>query len=787
MLIDCATLSDDTPLGVHPAGLSFEQCYTFQHRLSSGSFGTVYTVVQVDTSVPDATTTFACKVIDRSKLKPDSDATVMRELSILKDIRDLDHVTQLKDCFVSPTTVYVVQTYCRGGDVFEQLSKRSTYTERDARDLAQMLFEVMELLHLRRLCHRDLKPENLLLVNRMQASEIVMADFGTAQYVPEKAGFLKTRCGTPAFVAPEVIAGQPYGCQVDMWSIGTLLYMLLGGFPPFSDPTFQGLFRKIQAADYDFSHPSFRSVSVQAKQCLASLLRVDPYYRATASQALQSNWFTDGISDEDLSKVDLRGSVKELKTWVATRRFKSAVHAIRLTSQFSRFVATDQASLLQKVKAWDSAQDSGGSDTGGIGLLSQWRGKTHNFEELYEVKEQIGKGRQSTVYKCVKKKPVSNRLLAVVTEFTEEPSKNLAVKKIPRTSDVESEVLHEVAVMQNLDHPSLVKIEDFLEDDDHYYIVLEHVPGKTVLKHLMEEQQTFTEQDARAIVKPLLQAVAYLHKEGVVHRDVTLENLLLVDTDNKENAIRIKLCDFGLARRVPAPRSVTRCCGTPLYMAPEVCKHIPYDQAADMWSIGVLLFMLLTGAPPFAVRSEEELFSKIRLGEWSFPPETAENCHISESAKDLVRKLLVVEPLQRLTAEEALKVSWFHQDATSLSSVDLSKAVVGLKELKSKFKSVAEVMMKFNPGSGHHRRRTSENCNAGVVTIEADTTPGTEEVEATATFTKRETPNTLIQNNDLFSQDPESKEDQPPSSDKTLDNESLGLPSSQTDSVKLLV
>ena len=150
------------------------------------------------------------------------------------------------------------------------------------------------------------------------------------------------------------MAGRQYTTAVDMWSIGTLLFMLLGGQPPFSDQSFQGLFRKIQAADYDFSHPAWKNVSIPAKQCLASLLRVDPYYRATATQALQASWFTECPSDQ-LQGRDLTSSVKTLKTWVAKRRFKSAVHAVKLTTHFSRFVAKDQASLLQKVKAWDES------------------------------------------------------------------------------------------------------------------------------------------------------------------------------------------------------------------------------------------------------------------------------------------------------------------------------------------------------------------------------------------------------------------------------------------------
>ncbi|CAB9520349.1 MAP kinase-activated protein kinase 2 (Fragment) [Seminavis robusta] len=786
-MIDGVTFGEGNALGIHPEGKTFSDCYTLLQRIGSGSFGEVYTTELKDKSVDSSQ--YACKIIDRTKLKKESDLTVFRELAILRDIRDLDNVTRLKDCFVTKTHVHVVQTLCRGGDVFEQLSKQKTYTEHDARDLARTLFSVMELLHLRRLAHRDLKPENLLLVSRMQASQVVVADFGMAQYVPKSGGFLSTRCGTPAFVAPEVVAGRHYNTQVDMWSIGTLLFMLLGGKPPFADTSFQGLFRKIQAADYDFSAPQWKQVSIPAKQCLASLLRVDPYYRATASEALQSAWFT-ATTDDQLRGNDLTSSVRELKSWVAKRRFKSAVHAVRLTSHFSRFVVKDHSSLLQKVKAWDTDGDEDKSNqkhNAGTPLLSQWKGKTQNFDELYEIQDEIARGEHCTVYKCVRKKPTSGKKLG--------DQETLAVKMIPRNSgsDVEQAVLHEVAVMQNLKHPAMVQIVDFLEDTSNYYVILEHVPGVSVMEHLMRMQLqkkkpvSFTEQDARAIVEPLLQVIAYIHGEGVVHRDLSLDNVLMVDADasqgdtkgdKKSTAPIVKLCDFGLARRVPAPRSVTRCCGQPLYMAPEVVKHIPYDQSADMWSIGVLLYMLLCGTPPFAAATEKELFAKIRLGKWAFPPHIVNTGAISDAAEELVRKLLVPEPLQRWTAEEALRCKWFKEDESSLSSIDLSKSLPKLRDLKSKFKSVAKVVMKLTPtcGPGEGYKRPSIRTPDGLVMDAEGHMLGKEvELEAYRATTM------------FFSEDPEQKVDDPAKMHKVQTNDELGLPGSQTDSAKHIV
>jgi serine/threonine protein kinase len=175
------------------------------------------------------------KVIDRSKLKEKDDKATFREIGIMKDLTDVDNIVKLIDVYIVPEFFHIVQVYAQGGDVFDRLAKRVSYTEKDSRDLGVILLQTMEALHGRKIVHRDLKPENLLLKTSMNDTSILLADFGFAKYVPEDG--LKTRCGTPAFVAPEILVGNRYNTQVDMWSCGCLLYMLIGGYPPFQDET----------------------------------------------------------------------------------------------------------------------------------------------------------------------------------------------------------------------------------------------------------------------------------------------------------------------------------------------------------------------------------------------------------------------------------------------------------------------------------------------------------------------------------------------------------------------
>jgi serine/threonine protein kinase len=165
---------------------TFETDYRLDQRLRSGSYGTVYT-----TRHKKSNEEFAVKVIDRTKLKEKDDLATFREIGIMKDLGDVDNIVRLIDVYVVPEYFYIVQIYAQGGDVFDRLAKRVSYTEKDARDLGVILLKTMRELHKRKIVHRDMKPENLLLKSIHDDASILLADFGFAKYVPEEG--LKTR------------------------------------------------------------------------------------------------------------------------------------------------------------------------------------------------------------------------------------------------------------------------------------------------------------------------------------------------------------------------------------------------------------------------------------------------------------------------------------------------------------------------------------------------------------------------------------------------------------------
>lgn len=186
----------------------------------------------------------------------------------------------------------------------------------------------------------------------------------------------------------------------------------------------------------------------------------------------------------------------------------------------------------------------------------------------------------------------------------------------------------------------------------------------------------------------MLKGVSSIHKAGIAHRDIKPQNLLLKSKDDPSS---IKFTDFGFARRVHSPCSLTNRVGTPTYVAPELLKNIPHDERADLWSVGVVLYVLLCGYPPFLEEEQDALFAKIRTGEWEFFAEDWDD--ISDAAKNLIEGLLVVDVKKRWSIDEALRCDWIRQDPDKVSNVQLTKSVASMKSRKQTLRSVAKTFM----------------------------------------------------------------------------------------------
>lgn len=251
----------------------------------------------------------------------------------------------------------------------------------------------------------------------------------------------------------------------------------------------------------------------------------------------------------------------------------------------------------------------------------------------YQLCEEIGRGKFGVIYRCFS--PVSSDFFACKI-----------VDKSLLTDDLDRECLQNEAKIMTLlsPHPNIVQIFDFYENDAFLSIVMELCEPVTLYNKILHDP--ISETKASTYMKQLLSSLAHCHRYGIVHRDIKPENVF-IDSRN-----RIKLGDFGSADWLGEERTTSGIVGTPYYVAPEVLMGRDYNEKVDVWSAGVILYVMLSGALPFYGESAAEIFEAVLRGNLRFPPRTFRN--ISPSAKDLLRKMICRDVSRRFSAEQAL-------------------------------------------------------------------------------------------------------------------------------------
>jgi len=293
-------------------------------KLGEGNFAEVFkatlvkprTAEKLGEAVPD---TVAIKVIDKSKVEDMNDIT--REIEIMQAVGHHPNIICLFEVFDEKKTVNLVMELVTGGELFDMIVKRGNYTEKDAANTIVTLCDALGFLHSKNVVHRDLKPENILIESE-NSDKIKIADFGLARTCGG-GEVMKTACGTPGYVAPEILKNKGYDSPaVDMWSVGVILYILLCGFPPFYEEELPALFEQILHARYDFPSPWWDPISSGAKELIQKFLTVDPTKRMTAEGAKSDAWIC-GASDSPLAATQ-----KQLKKYNANRRLRKAAMGI---------------------------------------------------------------------------------------------------------------------------------------------------------------------------------------------------------------------------------------------------------------------------------------------------------------------------------------------------------------------------------------------------------------------------------------------------------------------------
>uniref|UniRef100_A0A8D3DIP7 calcium/calmodulin-dependent protein kinase n=1 Tax=Scophthalmus maximus TaxID=52904 RepID=A0A8D3DIP7_SCOMX len=290
------------------------------------------------------------------------------------------------------------------------------------------------------------------------------------------------------------------------------------------------------------------------------------------------------------------------------------------------------------------------------------------FTEEFQLYEELGKGAFSVVRRCVK-----------VLSGQEYAAKIINTKKL--TARDHQKLDREARICRLLKHPNIVRLHDSISEEAHHYLIFDLVTGGELFEDIVAREY-YSEADASHCIQQILEAVLHCHQMGVVHRDLKPENLLLA---SKSKGAAVKLADFGLAIEVEGEQQAWfGFAGTPGYLSPEVLRKDPYGKAVDLWACGVILYILLVGYPPFWDEDQHRLYQQIKAGAYDFP--SPEWDTVTPEAKDLINKMLTINPAKRITAAEALKHPWISHRSTVASCMHRQETVECLKKFNARRK-----------------------------------------------------------------------------------------------------
>ncbi|XP_035023163.1 calcium/calmodulin-dependent protein kinase type II delta 2 chain isoform X1 [Hippoglossus stenolepis] len=339
------------------------------------------------------------------------------------------------------------------------------------------------------------------------------------------------------------------------------------------------------------------------------------------------------------------------------------------------------------------------------------------FTDEYQLFEELGKGAFSVVRRCVK-----------ISSGQEFAAKIINTKKLSARDHQKLE--REARICRLLKHTNIVRLHDSISEEGFHYLVFDLVTGGELFEDIVAREY-YSEADASQCIQQILESVHHCHVNGIVHRDLKPENLLLA---SKLKGAAVKLADFGLAIEVQGDQQAWfGFAGTPGYLSPEVLRKDPYGKAVDMWACGVILYILLVGYPPFWDEDQHRLYQQIKAGAYDFP--SPEWDTVTPEAKDLINKMLTINPSKRITSAEALKHPWICQRSTVASMMHRQETVECLKKfnarrkLKGAILTTLLVTRNFSAAKSLLNKKTDGvkvNNKANTVTSPKDPAPALE-------------------------------------------------------------
>jgi p90 ribosomal S6 kinase len=665
--------------------------------LGEGSFGKVFLVRKVVGA--DNGRLYAMKVLKKATLKVRDRHRTKMERNILVDVEH-PFIVKLHYAFQTAGKLYLILDFLRGGDLFSRLSKEVMFTEEDVKFYLAELALALNHLHSLGIIYRDLKPENVLLD---ADGHIALTDFGLSK-LPLEEGKAYSFCGTVEYMAPEVVNRKGHSFAADWWSFGVLMFEMLTGSLPFQGSNRRDTMTQILKAKLGMP----ANLSSEAQSLLRALFKRNPANRLGAGPG--------GV--EDLKKHEFFATI-DFDALLAKKirpPFQPAVCGpddAYFDSEFTSKTPRDSPGVPASANAHELFRgfsfvapcllENGNVQKKTETPLKMMRTMERNFSDDYILMEMLGTGSYS-VCKLARHKATGQQF---------------AVKIINKSQcDCREEI---EILMRYGHHPGIVSLKGVYDEAGKMYVVLQLLRGGDLLDYMMAKRH-LSEQEAAAILKTLASTVAYLHENGVVHRDLKPANILFASEDCTPDSVTI--CDMGFAKQLRADNGLLMTpCYTANFVAPEVLKRQGYDAACDIWSLGVILYIMLSGRCPFSTApndSPQRILQRISSGKLDL--HNGRWANVSQEAKMLVTDMLHIAPQRRPTAAQLVKHMWLtsatpalYQSQSQMQANTSQNAAqdqpgAHLKEtVAATFRAIATSPVSFLVEGGNDTFRSSES------------------------------------------------------------------------------
>ncbi|XP_027427318.1 ribosomal protein S6 kinase alpha-5 isoform X2 [Zalophus californianus] len=584
--------------------------------LGTGAYGKVFLVRKI--SGHDAGKLYAMKVLKKATIVQKAKTTehTRTERQVLEHIRQSPFLVTLHYAFQTETKLHLILDYINGGELFTHLSQRERFTEHEVRIYVGEIVLALEHLHKLGIIYRDIKLENILLDSN---GHVVLTDFGLSkEFVAEEAERAYSFCGTIEYMAPDIVRGGDSGHDkaVDWWSLGVLMYELLTGASPFTVDGEKNSQAEISRRILKSEPPYPQEMSALAKDLIQRLLMKDPKKRLGCgprdADEIKEHLFFQKINWDDLAAKKVPAPFKPV--------IRDELDVSNFAEEFTEMDPTYSPAALPQ-----------------------------SSERLFQG------------YSFVAPSILFKRNAAVIDPL----QFHMGVERPGVTNVARSAMMKDSPFYQHYD----LDLKDKPLGEGSFSICRKCIHKKSsqafAVKIISKRMEANTQKEITAL--KLCEGHPNIVKLHEVFHD---QNLLF--TDENDN-LEIKVIDFGFARLKPPDNQPLKTpCFTLHYAAPELLNHNGYDESCDLWSLGVILYTMLSGQVPFqshdkslTCTSAVEIMKKIKKGDFSFEGEAWKN--VSQEAKDLIQGLLTVDPNKRLKMSGLRYNEWL-QDGSQLSS-----------------------------------------------------------------------------------------------------------------------